>query len=411
MKNSKKFFIACTILSCTALCAFGMLIACSGTQTSSLAENQTSNTVSDSSSVVDSLWQMGTSFEKPKQTLVIEIENLKPPTETLPEKPYNMVLGDILWNLEIEENQHVIANNRGQSQMVVFPHPFFDGMHRAFADHRPFVLSPDAVWLLICQGFSNHVNNNAKKLRHYFVDFEGKKKLTVSANDISLDNPNSPWEKYFPVFTSKIASYVGDSLVSYLTSDFSTSTLTTRTASQITVMASMKEYFDYEMVITCGIPKVILEGTPDDWQRIIDGVQFLRQYELDWWVDEMLPVLKKIKRASEGEVDKKFWRNMYKQREEKQDMGCGTQTNIIANGWVVKFYPYSGRKYRTNLQEIRKGSSSLPPEIVSVPLSFKDFTKGVEADLNLYAGFVGLSQDSETFALRPEVGWFITKPE
>ena len=48
----------------------------------------------------------------------------------------------------------------------------------------------------------------------------------------------------------------------------------------------MKAYFNYEAVITCGIPKVFLEGTPDDWQRVIDGAQFLRRYELDWWVDQ-----------------------------------------------------------------------------------------------------------------------------
>ena len=399
----KKFFIVCTML-----CAFGMIIACNCRQPSTQVNEQEASIGSDSVSVVDSLWQRGTISEKPKQTIVIEIENLQSPAEVLPEASYNVVLADILANLEVER-QRVIANDKGQSRLVVLPHPFFDGMHCAFADHRPFVISPDAIWLLICQGFSNHVNNNSENLRHYFVNFDGKKTLTVLADDISLDNPSSPWEKYFPSFTSKIASYVGDSLVAFLTSDFSTSTITTRTASQITVMASMKAYFDYEMLITCGIPKVILEGTPDDWQRVIDGAQFLRQYELDWWVDEMMPVLKKIKRASEGEVDKKFWRNMYKQREEEWNTGCGTQTDIMANGWVVKFYPYSSNKYRTNLRELKEKSSSLPPEIVSVPLSFKDLTKGVEADLNIYAGFVGLSQYPETFALRPEVGWFITK--
>lgn len=398
----KKFFIVCTML-----CAFGMIIACNGMQTSPPIKNQNANIVSDSSSVVDSLWQSEVPGGKPKQTIVIEIEKLQSPAEVLPEAPYSAVLANILTNLEVYD-QRIIANDRERSRMVVLPHPFFDGMYRAYADHRPFVISPDAVWLLICQGFSNHVNNNAEKLRHLFVDFEGKKTLSVIANDISLNNPASPWEEHFPSFTSMIASYVGDSLVSILTSDFSTSTLTTRTASQITVMASMKAYFNYEAVITCGIPKVFLEGTPDDWQRVIDGAQFLRRYELDWWVDEMLPVLKKIKRASEGEVDKRFWRNMYKQREEERDMGCGTQTDIIANGWVVKFYPYGSAKHRTNLKELKEGSSNLPPEIVSAPLSFKDYTKGIEEDLNIYAGFVGLSQNSETLALRPEVGWFIT---
>ena len=403
MKNSKKRQIICAML-----CALGIIFTCNGMQTSPPIKDQTPNIVLNGFSVIDSIWLHVTPGEKPKQTIVIDIEKLEPPARALSELPYNMVLTGILANLDVEK-QRVIANDKGRNKVVFLPHPFFDGMHRAFADHRPFVISPDAIWLLICQGFSNHVNNNAEELRHYFVNFEGKKTLTVCANDISLDNPASPWENHFPSFTSMIASNVGDSLVAILTSDFSTSTLSTRTASQITVMASMKAYFDYEVMIMCGIPKVVLEGTPDDWQRVIDGALFLRQYELDWWVDEMMPVLKKIKRASEGEVDKRFWRNMYKQREEKWDTGCGTQTDIMANGWVVKFYPYSSDKYRMNLKEVKEKSPGLPPEIVSAPLSFKDLTKGEEADLNIYAGFVGLSQDSETFALRPEIGWFITK--
>lgn len=376
---------------------------------------QSQTDVLDSPSVVDTLWENGSISKKTTQTLVIDVETLKPPKDTLAEKPYSTVLNGILKLLDVKDQQ-IIANNKEQRQLVTFSHPFFDGMHHAYAEHRPFVLTPDAMWLLICQGFSNHVNNNAEKLRHLFVDFEGKKKLTVFCNDIFLNDPDSPWEKYFPMFTSQIASYVGDSLVSFLTSDFSTSTLITRTASQITAMASMKEYFEYEMVFCiCGIPKVILEGTPADWQRIIDGVQFLRRYEMDWWVDEMLPVLEKIKHASEGEVDKKFWRGMFKLHEEQREGSCGgLEKYDIFDGWIVKFYPYYDDKYRTTLKSLG-GSSSLPPEIVSTPLSFRDTSEGQiaggDAELSLYAGFVGLSQDPETFALKPEIGWFITRNE
>lgn len=393
-----------TLILVLSICLCVMMSACVGWNTNAVE--------ACSSPIVDSLWLRASSSEKITQTLVIDIEKLNPPKDTLAEYSYSMVLNNILGDLEVDDQQ-IIAKNKDLNQLVTFSHPFFEGMHRAYADHRPFVLTPDAIWLLICQGFSYHVNNNAEELRHLFVDFEGKKKLTVLCNDIYLNNPDSPWEKYFPEFTSQIASYVGDSLVTFLSADFSSSTLTTRTASQITVMTSMKEYFDYELVFCiCGIPKVILEGTPADWQRIIDGVQFLRRYKMDWWVDEMLPVLEKIKRASEGEVDKKFWRNMYKQHDEQLESGCGgTETYTITDGWMVKFYPYYDDKARTNLKRLVY-PYNLPPEIVSVPLSFRDESHGLaggDAELTLYSGFVGLSQNAETFALKPEIGWFITK--
>jgi len=41
------------------------------------------------------------------------------------------------------------------------------------------MLSPDIIWLAIAQGFSNHVNENSEALRKKFVDFDGKKTLTV----------------------------------------------------------------------------------------------------------------------------------------------------------------------------------------------------------------------------------------
>ena len=167
----------------------------------------------------------------------------------------------------------------------------------------------------------------------------------------------------------------------------------------------MKHYFDYEMTI-CGIPQVILHGTPEDWQSIVDRVQVLRKYKLDWWVDEMLPILKKIQRASEGDVDKAFWRDMFKQHDLKHEM-CG-DPQTLADGWIVKFYPYNCMKHRNNLKGLYDGASQLPPEIASVPLKIKDMND-TTINLTLWAGFVGIAQDATTLALRPEIGWFITR--
>lgn len=349
------------------------------------------------------------------QTVVIDVESLTPPKELLETMPYNKVLASLLEDLNMGKSS-IIAHTRQTRPLVASNHPFFQSMYRAYADHRPFELSPEALWLLICQGFSLHVNNNAEELRHLFVDFEGKQTLMASGKGISLDNPNSPWERVFPQFTSQIAAYTGQELIDVLSADFSTSTPASRVASQITVMESMKAYFDYWMAI-CGIPHVILHGTPDDWQSVIDRTEFLRQYKLDWWVDEMLPVLRKIKLASEGEVDKAFWRDMFKEHELNGE-GCGA-AETLADGWIVKFYPYNNMDihiwknmppdfFRNSLEGLYDGAKDLPPEISSVPVKFQD-ANGETTDLTLWAGFVGIAQDPETFALRPEIGWFITR--
>ncbi|MBP5412888.1 MAG: DUF4419 domain-containing protein, partial [Bacteroidales bacterium] len=196
----------------------------------------------------------------------------------------------------------------------------------------------------------------------------------------------------------------------------------TRVVSQVTIMSAMKSFFDYTILEICGIPSVILEGTPEDWQKIADRVQLLRKYQLDWWVDEMEPVLQKIVKASQGEVDKKFWKSMYKEHGNPEYEMCG-DPNVISDGWVIKFFPYNNFKSHCTPEELKeippiafrndfKGlydiSESLPTETASVPLRFIDI-KGRETRLMLNSGFVGLSQDTVTHALRPEIGWFITQ--
>lgn len=338
------------------------------------------------------------------QTLVIDVETLEPPKGPLATVHYDKALRNLLDLFDVDGDS-IVAHTRQTRPLVESNHPFFYTMYRAYADHRPVELSPEALWLLICQGFSLHVNNNAEELRSLFVDFEGKRTLMASSQGIRLDDPNSPWERVFPQFTSQIAAYTGQELIDVLAADFTTSTPASRVASQITVMESMKQYFDYMMTI-CGIPQVILHGTPEDWQSVIDRTEFLRQYKLDWWVDEMLPVLKKIKSASEGEVDQAFWRGMFKQHDLKHEM-CG-DPETLADGWIVKFYPYDCYKYRNSLKGLYDGASDLPPELASVPVRFEGADGGT-ANLTLWAGFVGIAQDTATLALRPEIGWFITR--
>ena len=58
-------------------------------------------------------------------------------------------------------------------------HPLLSAVARAFADHRPLVLSPDAVWLTIAQGVAQHVRLHAEELRPRLVRHAGRKRLNV----------------------------------------------------------------------------------------------------------------------------------------------------------------------------------------------------------------------------------------
>jgi hypothetical protein len=314
-------------------------------------------------------------------------------------------------NLSVEKMNDlsgIVAKSKTADSLVYLgQHAFFQGMYRAYADHRPFVLSPDMIWLLISQGFAQHVNNNAEQLRHFFVDFSGKTTLMIRDDRIRLDDPYSPWETVFSDFTRQIDAVVGKNLVQTLSCDFSTTTPTTLVATQITVMEAMKAYFDFIVIrVGCGIPEITLEGTPDDWRKLLVKVEYLRKYELDWWVDELVPLLKGFVKASEGKVDTDFWKAMFKYHTLKK---YGAPE--IIDGWIVTFFPYDKDGKRNNLKELA-GTEKLTKELVKVPLDYVELQpngKSVKVPLEIWAGFIGLRQNETDFSLRPEIGWLVRK--
>ena len=92
-------------------------------------------------------------------------------------------------------------------------------------NHYPIRIKPDDIWLLIVQAFSNHVNANSERLRHYFVDFDGKKQLIVEYNLSSIDQVNRKvLENFSEQINEKMKKYLGEKLVDILTPNFSTST-------------------------------------------------------------------------------------------------------------------------------------------------------------------------------------------
>ncbi len=301
---------------------------------------------------------------------------------------------------------NIIAKSESPDSLVYFKYnSFFQGMYRAYADHRPFVLSPDMIWLLISQGFAQHVNANQEAMRTYFVDFSGKLSLIAQA-DKKLNDPTLSWEALFPQFTEQVKKHVGNNLVETLTCDFSTTTSLEKVASEITIMETVKPYFEFiAIMIACGIPEITLEGTPEDWEKVLVKAKALKEYKLEWWISELEPLLEEFVQASKGKVNQEFWRNMFKYHSEK---GCGAPVTI--DGWIIKFFPYDKEGKRNNLKQII-GRDKLPNEIVKVDIKFQEVYKDtvIETPLELWSGFIGLKQNNESFALRPQIGWMVRK--
>jgi hypothetical protein len=317
---------------------------------------------------------------------------------------------DALPQLEEKLGRNIITFSHDKSLELIVDanvHPLVNAVHAAFGDHRPLVLTPDIIWITIAQGFAQHVNNNAEKLRSHFVQHEGKQTLAVEI--IEIPKSAQRWSDLIQEWTLQICDRVGADVHRLLECTFSTTTPITQTVSRIVMMDTFQQYFDYEITCICGIPDITLMGTVDDWQDIYTRVESIAQYDLEWWTDRMLPICREFVKTASGNPSLAFWQGIYKP---KKIYGG----ELIA-GWLAELFPYL-KDSVTQIPSVRNpilriarvdltakdgiSSESIPIGLSRVPVKFMLPNK--KYNLELVAGFLGVCQ-SEDGELKPELGW------
>ena len=335
-------------------------------------------------------------FAFSQKSVTYDIETLTKPDKLVQENSQQNILNSFRGEIEKTSQLPDTFVSYGE-------HSFLKGILKAYQEDRPIVISPDIIWLLISQGFSRHITNNAEEFRKDFVNFDGKKELVVEVKDITLGNPNNNWEQIFPQFSKQIADNTSNELVDILTADFSTTTPTTKIASQITIMEFFKVYFNYKVVMAgCGIPKITIEGTTEDWEKVLQKTQYISKYKLEWWTSELEPILKQIINATKGDFKKKFWMNMVKTHTKKS---YGSNTSL--DGWIIKFFPYTEAGQKLKFKPVIS-IDNLAPELVKVPFIFDDKTINKSFEMEFWSGFIGWTQNRTDFTLRPQIAWAVS---
>ena len=244
---------------------------------------------------------------------------------------------------------------------------FINAFLDAYNYHKTLVLRPDDIKLQILTIISLCVNNNAEKYRSYFVDHDGKKELCVKSQVFSAD--------YFcQKFAELLDENIKDKNFAYhYTSRFTTTNQIISTVNNITLMNTLKEYFSYTMMLSCGIPAVVLEGTDEDWIKLNESYQYFKSVfgdsELkDWFrqfdkIMELFMMMRKINSPNEtqsiwstimsyitntnnkndlpNEENIKYIKEMWKRVISYIPQGSGGDK--ILGGWVRLFVPYNSK--------------------------------------------------------------------
>jgi hypothetical protein len=295
-------------------------------------------------------------------------------------------------------------------------HGFVAAVHAAFDQHYPLVLSPDDIWLCLVQGFATHVNLNANGLRRKFVQHEGKAKLTVRRDNFVKGSPSNDWPAMFSELSERIREHIG-SKRDLVVANFSTTGSVEQAASEVVHFDALQMYFEYEFVSLCGIPEITLLGTTDDWLSIQKRAAAFAEFDLTAWSNALQPVLSQIVKTAQGDVDGAFWQSFYKLNSESG--------GPFVTGWINVLFPYIETQdlllrqrnacWNNTLTGWQAGMDSdfgsgptmdaFPTGLSRAPFSWNYLHTVIP--MVFTGGFVGVSQDSATGAIRPAIGWAI----
>ena len=306
--------------------------------------------------------------------------------------------------------------------MVSIGHPFIAAAHRAFADHRPLALSPDMIWQLLVQMAAEEVLAAPEKYRGLFAEHDlGSRTMEVRRDDFVSGAPKNDWPGVFSELEGNILAKVPNSPAADFSHAFSTSTPSEIAARRVVLLKAASPYYNYQVGTMCGIPRIELHGTVDDWRWIRERVVGLRHFNMERRVKALMPILDEFLAAADGKANSAFWKSFY-----KYDSESGSS---YISGWINAFF-IKEKDELLNVVLDPKFSWMAAPEqatglgAVNLPLALTtrsypskgvvdvDFIwnhLGETIPMRWRAGFIGVAQDRKSLTLKPVIAWQVLR--
>ncbi|MDD3687338.1 MAG: DUF4419 domain-containing protein, partial [Bacteroidales bacterium] len=352
--------------------------------------------------------------EKPEksktESKIIPVSDVAIAKRKLPESSYSEIT-KLLFNGKIEA---IPSGYQEEKFVYTRIHPMIGALHYGFAHHRPVCITPDMMWMMILQGFAEHVSFNTDSLSPLLFKDTNKVDIEIRRDEFIRGSAENDWSTVFSEFSEEISNHTLPNVHPLFSQKFSTTNKNIAACYTITMMDAFSEKFNFDVMTACGIPYIVLEGSPSDWKWILENLPKLKKYGCTDWIESLEPVIGEIYKSSKGEINSDFWKSIYKW----QDGSGGS----VVTGWIIKFFPYPenshGDKIKNpylNIDYSKDGDEymfeGMGGDNFSSGLSSCDFTwnyYGKEIPMVFCGGFIGISQ-GENLVLKPEINWFIAE--
>jgi uncharacterized protein DUF4419 len=315
------------------------------------------------------------------------------------------------------------ASDRENTSDAAFGHGLLGTIFSAYSQHIPLILRPDDIWISIATAFGKYVVNHSEEMRQCFVEHEGRKELEVAVFSPFMEyTTENHWAAFVGEMEKEIRKNVTSDVVEWLDPGFTTTTIRDKAVSNVVLMGALKEYFAYKFMLCCGLPKLTLEGSLEDWQRLVTKAEHLRDFNqetLTNWADVLVPVLQEFVNAYQGNVNLDFWERICTHNR----VGSGGQKKF--RGWFVALSPFDadGKYLLRSKNEIEEDhiycvidDDDIVDCFISMPVTIEDHTAecgdfdrpgGKRYQTTFFAGMLMTQYDEGNNTLRPTTDWGI----
>lgn len=230
---------------------------------------------------------------------------------------------------------------------------YLDYLSLCWKRHYGAVISPTIFWNMVLNNLAFEVNKNPSKYQKYFTETEEKQEICV----VQGGNLISP-----ELLIDGVKGRVPSNIMDHTFPSYSTDTEKSQIANYTAFLDMVSPYYNYSMLL-CGIPKIKVLGTLDDWNLFIAKCMK---------ISEIIPEFKKYLEVVRKRIVKIY--------EDSCEYGgifslerCGSGSQVEVSGWIKEFF-------------IEKPSVTYPENFISCISKIDYHNYNDNKDYRLYAG-------------------------
>ncbi len=279
---------------------------------------------------------------------------------------------------------------------------FMSAVHAAFAEHLPILIIPDDIWHVFLSQVSLIVNKNPERYRKSFVDHKDKELIEVRNDILVMDAVNgvitTEWQTIFPIFEQKM----NEKMKIKMNREFSTTTKTHYTVSQILAMDTMKNYINYKVMTKCGFPEIRIGGTVSDWIMLGEVIQEICGRIFETFGPNFLSFINECQKVLEEKGDPDYWEKLYHYKGAISSGQSDSTTGIVND-----LFPVNSRGKRAPGAGSKRDVSSFPQVNGKVPFIWEYL--GTTNQCEFEAGLTHAAWDQIAGHLYSKPTWKISR--